>query len=702
MNPNLPPQQQGNQQSLQDMLLGNMGTTNPVTNPNNAPYAQPNQGGNVIVNAKNDLGNVLGFALPTVGAIGGEAIWGPVGAGIGAGGMQALTDLMQGKKPGKDVLTQGGFALAGGALGKFLPAIFGKALSNMGESAATGGLNLTTRQIGKFAIDNKIAPSQVLAKFGLTGTDLEGLQTGLQKANQEYDAIANTNAPASQQAFINNVNEAKKQILGDGQGIVPSAATKTWNSLHDELKENVYPYMNVAEDEEGNLTANNASQPTMSDVLKGKQNYAKMTTNSQFAADPANYGTNRWAGNILRGTLNDSAVDQGLKQQGIDLMNLHDLSDIAQSRAGAGQSWLGFGNIVRKGIGAGVGSMFGNPLLGMIGEAGAESALKNPILSKIIAGSASKMGAGLSAASNPLGILGAAGLPLAANSLGATGAQNSNQSTGNQSQYSGNQVNTSTSTLAQTGANVNTTGQNPSIGVNQNITLSTGEQLPAQLPDAAQLGNTIPGQIYTPSQQAADIQKWTEYAANNPYNPGIQTQAQLEISKANDLGSLNNQIVSTNLQQTGLTPQQSGFIMTAAPTWSALTDLHQAINSTGGSGIFNYIINSNPQAVAARAATDPQFGHMVQLMNYAKEEVGRMYSGGALTDTQATMFKDAFTPSNSIATNNANLEQVMKQIFNQYKQYAPFFHMQQNAPQSQISKGSNLLNNLLGQAGGNQ
>ena len=667
-----------------------LGSAN-LQNPQQSQQPQPQQ-----QNGVNPLLDMLGL---TEAGIAGDVVAGPAGAGIATGGYRALTNYLTGKPLGQDVAETA-------ATNAILPGIFGKVLGpllgKVATDASVGGLNLTGKMLAKFGLENGVSAESVLSKFGLTGTDAEGLQAGLSKASKAYDAAANTSDPASQQAFIDNVNAAKQKILGNSQQIIPSSAVKTWNSLYQELKDNVFPQMGVTEDANGNLVANNLSQPRMSDLVQGKRAYDAQTTPAQFNADPAKYGVNRYIGNILRGTLNDSAEaagNAGLKQSGIDLMNLHDLTDLANNRIGAGQSMFGLGNIIKKGFGAAVGGMAGGPLgaiLGVAGESGAEAAYRNPLLAKIISAGARAGANNAGAIGRPVAALASMGLPLLGNNAGQSNNSNNNGSPNNgisnNSVQQPNQSNIPSflqPSIAQSGSNVN--GQ--TAGAGQTIKLSSGESLPAQLPDASQLGNNIPGQTYPQAQYLADRQKWTDYASANPYNPGVQTQAQLQINQIDQKKAQNDQAVQINLQQMGLTPAQSGFIMTAAPAWSALGDLQQAMTSSGGSGLFNYIINSNPQVVAARAATDPQFGHMVQLMDYAKEEVGKMYAGGALTDTQANMFKNAFSPANSIATNTANLEQVMKQIYGQYKQYAPFFHMQLNAPQDQQQTSQAVSNN---------
>lgn len=632
-------------------------------------------------------GGALGALVPGLGETGISEVG---GAAAGGAAGKALANIIEGKQAGQGVGGEAVSGAIGGVTGLGIGKILGGVLGGAGEKLATGGLGFTRMISNRIAMENGEPVAATLLKHGLTGADSEQIiQKGIKPLQSSFDSIANND-----QVPINHdilLNHAASQLDALKNSSVPSVKN-VGNGVEESL---------------GNIfdKITSGKIKTLADLNAERKAFDSATAQSQFG--DANWGANRVMGDILRKSVQDTADaaglvgenGQSLKNIGLSLKSLYNISDAAQKRAGmtGGGSPLSVTNLLLGGeIGGPALGM--NPLLGAAMGFGVRKGLANPT----IAGGASKGANSLSKIlSNP--VTGAVG--------GATGAgmlqsilspqinntpenQHTNNTENNQSNNSPSGVN-----LSQTGSNVN--GQTASTG--QTIKLSSGESLPAQLPDASSLGNTIPGQIYTPTQQASDIQKWTAYAAANPYNPGVQTQAQLQIQQAQQLGQLNDKITAINLQQLGLTPQQSGFIMTAAPTWGALTDLQQAMTSSGGSGIFNFLINSNPQVVAARASTDPQYGHMLQLMNYAKEEVGRMYSGGALTDSQLGMFQGAFSPSNSTATNIANLEQVMKQIYGQYQQYAPFFHLQTNASQgeqqtTQNVTGKNLLQFLTNKA----
>lgn len=665
----------------------NMNDLMKILNQNaNTPQAQPIQ--DTTQQPQDSSNPFLDFVLPTAGAVGGEVLGGPLGAGIGGGAGQAASDLLQGKTPGGDVLATGGFSLAGGAFGKLLPFLGGGLLKGAGEDLATGGLNLTKGIANRIAIKNEEPILATLTKNGLAGADSAAVDSKLQSLYQFHGDISKS-LPFDFGNFAKNADLTLSDI-GNNAAYGPESG------LYKGVNEKIQNVLGQVSDGKFNLD-------------KQLANFDAATRDAQFNPG-AEAGVNRTMGNVLRQTMYDTADAKGLKgpngetwqKFGLNLRNLQRISDAAASREGMGGHVFGFNSLLGSDIGTHVAAAVGaNPLVGLLfGGMGVAKSLirKSPELAGVLSQGLTKTGAGISALAPILGAAGAGqGANFTKNSM-ISGGSPTGTNENNGQNNSGDQSNIPSflkPVIPQNGGNVNSLGtnSNPNEQNTPQFQLTSGESLPTKLPAAEQLGNSIPGSIYNTSDYLADVKKWNDYAAANPYSAQAQQLADRNLSTINARQTLNQRIQDVNLRQQGLTPQQSGFVLSAPPTWQALTDLHQAITSAGGSGIFNFIVNSSPQVVAEKASTDPQFGHMVQLMNYAQEEIGKMYSGGAVTDAQAQLFKGAFSPSNSVQTNVTNLEQAMKQIYGQYQQYAPFFHMQINAPNNQQQNVQDVTSN---------
>lgn len=725
------PQQPAQQQNSQPQMSGN-----PMLD-NILQYGLPAAGG-ILGGAAGGLGigALTGGAGAVPGAIAGEA----GGASLG----QYAADKLTGQQPGWDVPLSGGLSLLFSGMGIAGAKGAQALLDHMAGSEAMEGFNLTGRQIAKYAQKYKVGAEDVVANNGLNGANPKDLDELISTQGKAYDTAANQKSvPLDQQAFIKNYNDLKAQILGGSDEATPGDSQKAWDKLHTELSSNVFPTLGITEDEDGNLIAHDAAPPSMSDGVSAKRNYDAAAGRATRDNDPAQSNLNLNVANLMRDTLNDSAEiaekngllpgGSKLKQLGINLKNLYGLNDMVDAREGAGKSGLNWKSIGAKTVGAGLGSLIGSSLgplgsilgagTGLATEGGIAAAVDNPLMRKIIGNTAQAGAKTAGSLVKPMGIAGAGAGADAPNAImNLLGITRSNTSPDGKDQNTPEspsngipeqQIQNNQNSQFQN----NTSSQSQSIsngsGAVNMVKLSDGSTVPSKLPNSDQIANMIPGQIYPVTKQVADLQKiQSDYAAAG-LNPLKMQQADNEMSIYNAYKGINDQIVQTYLQQAGLSSTQSSFVMSAPPVFDALNDLQAAIQSKGGQGIFQTLLNSSPMVQTLKAKGDPtgQYGHMLQLMNYTQEEIARMYSGGAVTDQQSTLFQNAFSPGNNTATNLQNINQAMKQMYEQYQQYTPFFHLQmgQTTPQQQqnaggqggggYNTGSDLLNGLLQKAG---
>jgi len=653
------------------------------------------------------LGGVAGAFVPVAGETGISEVG---GAALGQSGGQYIKDLLTGQKPGWDVAGQGAIGgLTGGAGligGKILSSVLGKGAVD----AALGPLNLSGKQIAQFGSEIGQPVTDFLAKFGLSGVDKEGLDVGLKTANKAYDDMANVGAPASQQAFIDNLNKVKSNILGSKDGIVPSGAQKTWDNLYGELKSNVFPKMGITEDATGNLVADASKTPTMADILKGKQAFAAQTTSAQFAADPEKFGVNRLAGNILRQTLNQSATDaekagllpggSKLAQTGVNLMHLNDLADMAGKRLGSSPSVFGTGNLLRKSVGAlaggAVGTLVGNPLAGSIagvaGEQGIESALRNPVVANLLSSGLSKSAGIVSKLTNPAAIAATLGGGAIAGSL-VSGNNNNQQQGSSQQQNPGQNIVDQSQNNQQQGVQDNhgqSVSQDASTVNNLGITQDKNgnKVFPSQLPELSTISNRIPGQTYTPEQQQADqaILEKNQAQAAASRDPFAQEQVNQQASDIQRKASQNDQIVNQYLKTHQLGDPQVQFVQNSANTYQQLQDLRGLVSSSAGKSLFTSVLNDNPVYSMVKAATDPKYQQMVQLMTQLGFSGARSAEGGRPSNFDVTSVLGISPAKGDTQTQAlAKLDQLQTQFIRKYNDWAPLYGY--------------TLNSLSGQSG---
>lgn len=653
------------------------GTTNPL-----AFLAQggqiPIQGPTLPSTQPQDnlFNNILQFGLPTVGAIGGEALGGPLGAGVGGAGGQALADLLTGKKMGGDVLASGAFSAGGGLLGKVLPGLVGGALGKTGEDLATGGLNLTKSMANKLADVNGEPVLATLTKNGLSGATSESLDKAM---GPLYDAQAQLakNIPFNMDSFAKNADDALNQLKN-------SPVTSVQN-LYDPVNQNVQNILDKVSKGQGSL-----------DQLLSQ--FDSATKQAQFGS--GEWGANRYTGDILRKTMYDTAdqmpgVNPGqLKQMGMNLRNLQNISDAAAKREGmgGGGGLFGLPNLLGEEVGLHATQLAGaNPLFSLLvpGAKMATGAIRsNPELAGAVSQGLMKAGAGVKALAPILGVAGAGvGVNL-------PGAVESGQSTP-QDQYS-QQDNTSQNispspsvALGAAGVNLGQPTQQPT----QNEIPTSFGTFPRQLPNPTQIANTVPGQPYPIGQYQADVQKWTALAAANPYNKGIQTKANLMIAEADKNKAVNDQWVQQYIQQQGLPADAQDFIRTAQPQWNNLTELHDLLQQKGAANLFQSFLQADPTMQTILAAKDPRYALMFNLLGQQKLAQARLAQGGVPRAYDLALSR--LGTGQTAQANLAILDYAMKQFQSQYEQYAPAYGLSLSAIPGTSSSPSMTGNSKL-------
>ncbi len=645
------------------------------------------------------LNNILQWGLPTAGAVLGAAIPGFGETGIseagGAAGGQYLADLLTGKNPGADV----GLSAAGGALGpvlgKILGGVGGKALgiSDQLLGKPTSDIFNSVVQKDPFMIQNTAKLTSAAKDLGYMdqpiGQSLAQMPKDFSAINDQItQAVSENNTAIPLTTGKNNLldnftNQLDKSAYGPGDAGYDSSVNSILNKITS-LGDGSTDAQTIYQEKQamGNILSN-----TFDRQAKGATLLPKEEANLAYF-----------------NALKDSLDQFGSPEVRALNSKQNQLYDIAKAfgtqyakTAGKNAPALTFNDMAGGFGGAELFHMLGlNPLGGAATGLALDKAVQSPLLMKIL-GSTLQGGAKIS--SSPLGIgAGVVGAQALNNNLFPQVGQPTQGSPNTSSDNSRNQSQVNSSPLIPGSISQSAQNSNP----NGQIQAFDGKTtFPSQLPDVSQISNTIPNQPYPQEQYQADIQKWTALAQANPYNQGIQTQAQAGIAQANDLKSENDSYVNTYLQQNGLSSTQVQFVRSLPPLWSSMNDLRQLISTQGGRSLFQSVVNDNPAIQYIKARTDQtgQYGRMLQLMQTISEETARVNQGGPPSNFQ-TALNQAFSPGNNLQTNLANLDQAQEQMLNQYEQYLPLYGLSLSASGSKAPQsGHDVLMNMIHQTG---
>lgn len=316
-------------------------------------------------------GAALGAAVPVGGETGATEI---AGGALGSGAGQFLSNLLQGKPLGQNVGESTATGLIGGGIGRGVGAVGGAVLKAAGGAEVTGGLNFTRAGMNTLNTINKEPVQQTLIRNNLIGASAEGIQQGVAKAQQDFDAVAkNTNISIDQNSLLNNAVGALSKLE---QSSVPSQKALA-GKVSDAL-DNVFT--KVA----------NGSVKAIGDLNNERKDFDAATADSQFGN--ADWGVNRIVGSILRKSVQDTADGSGvtgpggqsLKDMGQNLNKLYNISSMADKRVGQGNSAgiMSISNMIMAGLGS---QALGGGPLGLMLGGGATYAVRRLLASSPIA-----------------------------------------------------------------------------------------------------------------------------------------------------------------------------------------------------------------------------------------------------------------------------------------------------------------------------
>ena len=688
MNPNA-----GQQQPFSKFLpFLNNGQQVAIPSPTQAPVdTQPTQ-----ADSGGKENPLLDFLLPTAGAALGALVPGLGETGIseagGAAAGQALSDFIQGKKPGADVAITGASSFL---LPKILSPLFG-GIANKAAGRAASLLGKPTDEIfnGVVAKDpwmtQNIGELQGAAKeFGLM--DLP-VKSSLNKMPQIFDDINsqisssiaknNTAIPlvAGEKSLLSNfTSQMEKSAYGPGDPGYDNGVNSILNKITS--------LGNGVADAKTIYGEKSAMGKVLSNTFDRQARGATLTPREE--ANMAYFQA-----------LKDSLDQFGSPEVRALNTKQNQLFDIAKAfgtqyakTAGTKAAPFGFGNLLPfegAGAGAGAGLLFhANPLLGAAIGFGGQAALNNPTAME-----AASKGLGFLANPRLLASAGGGGAGVLNGILSPTlgGQQEQNNQGENSNALKNNGQNipsflntgSNSANLSQTGSSVNS----------QNAVSTQFGTFPRQLPNPTSIANTIPGQPYPQSQYLADIQKATAMKTANPYNPGVQTQAQALIDQANANKAINDQFVQQYIQQQGLPADAQDFVRTAQPQWNSLTQLHDLLQTKGAQDLFQSFIQSDPLTQTLLAAKDPKYALMFNLLGQQKLAQARLAQGGVPRAYDLALSR--LGSGQTAQANLAILDYAMNQFQTQYAQYAPAYGLSQGQVPNTVS-GSSILNGILQQ-----
>lgn len=333
-------------------------------------------------------GGILGAAAGGIGAVPGAAI----GSGGGSALGEAIENAITGDSLGKNVAKEGALGVVFGA-GPIRGAKFAAgAVKGLAQGGGKAAVRAASDEAAKFtvrgAVGNKLkgkAADLATKQFGLTDkfiadyTKRYGEDAG--KTLTRYGIMTGDDAEktiAKQQGIFNE--------LVDGAGNIPKAdVQKTLDKVVSSLSKKG-PSADKSlgqklQSETNQLLADYGDEIPAATVNKLRQQYDNLVTYTLKQSDPASYGMNKRVADALRGTLQKASGSPQLKETGMELSKLRNLSHEIQARApkveSRGSSPLGFRNLLGAGIGGVVGGI-GGGLPGAIAGAAAVSAINSP------------------------------------------------------------------------------------------------------------------------------------------------------------------------------------------------------------------------------------------------------------------------------------------------------------------------------------
>lgn len=682
----------------------------PIQGPTIPGQQQSQQGGN---NA------LLDFLLPT----GGAAVGGALGALVpglgetgvsevaGASGGQALgkfiENLITGKNPTQDVLSNAEQGALGGLTGIGVGKVLSPILGGIGgklTGAADQLIGKPTQDIFNSVVQKDPWMLQNTGNLASTASDLGYMDQPMAQSlfqmpkdfsdinSQIKTSISNNNTPMP---ITNGIN-GNPSLLDNFQNQLQKSSYGAGNPEFDQSVNNTLQRMT-------NLSNNGVTDA--STIYGEKQNMGNILSNTyDRQARGVALQPKEEVNLAYQQALKDTLDQYGSPEVRALNTKQNQMYDIAKAFGGAYQKQAGkagaapfsFRSLFPEEVGGVAANLMGaNPLFGMGAAAAANVASRNPGFLQGAGGLASFLG---KVAGNPVAqtVGGATGFNalqsvLSPSSVGGVSNLNPENAPNNNQDQTNNTQSSSPSfggIVTQQGGNVNTnsnTSQNTFNIGGQNIPTITGydgkTQLPAQLPPISSVQNTIPGQIYSPQQYESDINTISNDVQKNANNP-IALQALSEERAAIDQKwALNQNIVNTYISENGLTPDNKAYMQEAAPVYSQMVTLHNLLQSQGGQNLFQAFLQSDPTVQKVLASQNPQYAVMFQMLNQAKLSQLRQAQGGAVRSYDLAL--SSLGAGQTAKANQAILEQSMGLFLKDYQQYAPLYGLSLQAQQPQ-------------------
>lgn len=580
---------------------------------------------------------LLDFLLPTIGGIaggvGGAALGGattlgagaPVGliAGGAAGqaGGRALANLLEGKNVEEGVGGEAVGGAIGGGLGFGAGKLVGGVLGDIGENFITKGLNLTKGMINRLTQSNGEPVAQTLMNHGLSGVDAEGLGEGVNKLQNAFDSIAKSDTPIDNSVFAKHSANAL-DLLNNSS--VPS-------------KQSLAKQVQMALENVGSKMAN-GKVSNLADLNAERQAFDSATADSQFGS--SDWGANRYVGDILRKTVQDTADQAGLvgengqtvKQIGQSLQKLRNIQDIALNRQGMGAGAggvLSLSNLLLGEAGGQAGGLLGlNPLISGIGAIGVRSASSNPLIASLLSKGATSTGNAISKIGPLTGVLGGG---LVGSSIVGT----------NQTNNQKEQDISHTSSIPQ--------GVNYSVDNSGNFNLKPLGNASDRIPQ------TYPYENYLKDLQASGGNPIKMQQIQDAYNAS-QTQAQ-DYAKSH-----------------ALPPGEEDFMFRANQTNTNMNELRQLVNKQGNSNVLQAIANDNPLIQQAKVKLDPtgDYATMLAILTNLRGMSVRAIEGGRPSNFDLNVLNSMPTPGDTKTVALRKLDHAQQLLAQQYEQNYPF------------------------------
>lgn len=298
-------------------------------------------------------------AFGALGNLGGaiKAVRGVSTLAKGAKAADALYDAGQLAKVGKTI--KGAGLIEGGARAA------GKAVKGVGESLATKALRATPKQLSGFAAKHGEDIVPVLQREGLVGRSPDAIRASIEPIQKQFgDMIAKTkikvNPKQVEQAFMQQM----KPLLDSTDPDDARVAQRIMGNMK-------------------NVLASVKKDPSVSNLNKLRHAYDSKVNYKLAEQDLLRYTEKKTVADALRSTV-QSTVDQSgltgpmgenLKQLGLRLNKLYDVSKIAETQAHLGRGSLPAGLLQLLSVGGGVG--VGGPAGGLVGLA-AQQAINSP------------------------------------------------------------------------------------------------------------------------------------------------------------------------------------------------------------------------------------------------------------------------------------------------------------------------------------